>query len=200
MSAEEPTTPRDDAVAVAAADHWRELEGRTGGAPDTESGHTTPQVESGEEKRRKRVLPRRAKIAIPVVLIVFAMAPAWIVVGALTGKGSTPRPQSASGALPANAHRANQRGPSRARWVREPDEATRSRRRHTTPAPRVRRHARQRHEPSHSSPEIPTQPPASGAAPPEPAPEPSPPAPPPAEPTGKPGLRDGATESAEFGL
>lgn len=205
MSAEGPTAPEDGAAAVAAADHWRELEGRTGGAPDTESGPATPQVESGEKKRRKRVLPRRARIATPVALAAIAVALAWIVFGALTGEGSTPRPQSAPEALPTKAHRADQREPSRARWVREPDEGAQRKQMPTPPgAPRLRRRIHPRHQPPRpapAQPDTPTQPPASGAAPPEPAPEPSEPAPPPpAEPVGKPGLRDGATESAEFGL
>lgn len=207
MSTEKPTTPQDGATALSPEEHWRELEGRTGGASDAEGAVATSQVEpeDPEGEGRKRVLSRRARIAIPAALIAFAVALAWIVVPALVGGGSTPQSRPTPGDLPAKAGKAGGGRSSRTRWVREPDQAARPRRRLTaTSAPRVRHHAHPRQELQRPAPppsDDPGRPPASGAAPPEQAPEPSAPAlPPPSEPAGKPGLRDGATESTEFGL
>jgi hypothetical protein len=202
MSMEKPTTPKDGAEAVSAVEHWRELEGRTGGAPDTEGEIATSQVEP-EEEGRKRVLLRPARTAIAVALTAFALALAWVVVGALMGGGSARRSQSAPPVLPAKARKADKQRPSRARWVKEPDESSQPRQRPTAlGAPQVRRRVRPQHGPRHpvpSPPVVSSQPPASSPTPakPAPAPEPSAPAPPP---PAKPGLRDGATESAEFGL
>jgi hypothetical protein len=207
MSTEKPTTPKDGTTAVSTADHWRELEGRTGGAPDAEGELATTQLEpkDPEEKGRKRALSRRARTAIPAALIAFAVALAWIVVPALVGGDSARRSQPAPEVLPAKARKADKRRSSRARWVKEPDEGAQPRQRRTAlGTPHVRRHTHPQHEPRRPDPPppgAPSQPPASGTTPPEPASEPSAPAPPPpSEPKGNPGLRDGATESAEFGL
>jgi hypothetical protein len=132
-----------------------------------------------------------------------AVALAWIVVPALVGGGSTPQSRSTPGGL--KAGKAGGERSSRTRWAREPGEAARPRRRRTAAsAPHARHHVHSRNKfqhPARPPSENPSRPPASGAAPPEPAPEPSAPAPPPpSEPAGKPGLRDGATESTEFGL
>ena len=207
MSAKEPTTPKDGAAAVSAAEHWRELEGRTGDAPDTEGELATSGVEpeGTEEEGRKRVLSRRARVAVAALLIAFGLAPAWIVVPALVGEGSTRRSRSTPGALPSKARRADRRGSGRTRWVREPDASAQPRQRRTPlGAPQGKRRAHPRHGPPSSAspaPEAASRPPASGTTPSEPLAEPSEPAPPSAsKPKGKPGLRDGATESAEFGL
>jgi hypothetical protein len=202
MSTEKTPTPEDGTTSISPTEHWRELEGRTGDAPDAEDEIEASRVESGaKEAGRKRVLTRRAQIVVAAVLSAFAVALALIVVGALVGGGSTPKSRSAPEGLPAKAGKSDEGRPGRARWVREPDQPARPRQeRIAPPAPHVRRHARPRYEPARSPSVAPSQPPVSAAAP-EPAPAPSePPPPPPREPAGKPGLRDGATESAEFGL
>ncbi len=203
MSTEKPTTPKDDTTQVSPTEHWLEMEVRTGGeAVDDESATSPNQPKGTEEKGRKRVLSQRARIVVVAALIALGAALAWIVVPALVGGGSTPQSRHAPGGL--KARKASGERSSRTRWVREPGQAARPHRRRTAPAAsHVRHHAQPRHEPRPpASPpqDIPSQPPASGAAP-EPAPEPSAPAPPPpSESAGKPGLRDGATESDEFGL
>lgn len=205
MSTEKPTTPKDGAPALSPEEHWCELQVRAGGESDAHDEITTSQVKSEDtaEVGRHRALTRRARIVVAAALTVLAVALAWIVVPTLVGGGSTPRSRPTPGGL--KAGKAGGGRSSQTRWVREPDQAARPRRRRTaTSAPHVRHHAQPRHELQRPAPppsDDPSQPPASGAAPPEPAPEPSAPAPPPpSEPAGKPGLRDGATESTEFGL
>jgi len=199
MSAE-PTTPDDGDPADAPTDFWRGVEGQTRGEPDAKSKSTTAQVRpEGEKGRRERVLSRPTRIAAGAGLLTLAVVLAWVVVPALIGGGPTSGRRPASGALPAKARDADKRGPDRTRWAREPGASSQPRRRHAPEARQVRRRAHPRHEPSHPAP--PPESPASGSPPPEPAPELSPPAPPPpAEPKEEPGLRDGATESEEFGL
>lgn len=204
MSTEKPTTPKDDTTQVSPTEHWREMEVRTGSEPNTdgEAVASKGEPEGDGEKRGRGSLPRRARFLVAAALIVFAAGFAWIVVSALVGGGSTPQSRHTPGGL--KAGKASGERSSRTRWVREPDQAARPQRRRTAPAAsHVRHHAQPRHEPRPpaSPPQgIPSQPPVSGAAS-EPAPEPSAPAPPPpSEPAGKPGLRDGATESTEFGL
>jgi len=205
MSAKKPTTPQDEATSISPTEHWRELEGRTGGPSDADDEVEAPQAETADagEAGRKRALPRRARIGVAAVLAVSAVALAWIAVPALVGRGSTPQSRSTPGDLPAKVGKASGGRSSRTRWAREPDETARLRRRRTATSAPYARHRAAQHKlqrPDGPPSEDLSQPPASGAAPPEPAPEPSAPAPPaPGEPD-RAGLRDGATESAEFGL
>lgn len=203
MSTEKPTTPKDDTTAPSPTDYWREKEALAGGASDAEVETSQVESKNTEGEGRKRALTRHARIIAAVVLAVLVVALAWVVVPVLVGGGSTPpRPRPASGILPAKERRTDGRGSGRTRWVREPgepNESTRSPQRHAVlGAPRERHRARLRHpSPQPASPEsdAPSQSLESGTAPPEPVPEAGEP-----EPKGKPGLRDGATESTEFGL
>ncbi len=207
MPAEEPTTPKDEAAPISPEGYLRDLQGRTGTAPGAEDEIETQQVEpeGTEEEGPKRVLSRRVRIAVLAALIVFAVALAWTVVPGLVGGGSKGRSRSSPGALPARVLGAGKRGPGRTRWVREPDAGAQPRRgpaRRGTPQRRRRIHPRHELPPSvPAKPDVPRRPPEYGTTRSEAPAESSEPAPPPpAEPAGKPGLRDGATESAEFGL
>jgi hypothetical protein len=203
MSTEKPTTPKDGRTAVPPTEYWREVQGHTGTEPEEEaSAPSKVGPKATEEDKRGHVLSRNVRIVVPATLVVFAAALGWIVVPALVGGGSAPQSRIAPADSPAKAPQPHAGRPSRTRWVREPGEPNESARpphRHAAlGAPRERRHAR----PRHPSPELdaPSQVPASGATPPEGVPVPSEPAPPPSEPKEKPGVRDGATESTEFGL
>lgn len=198
MSANKPTTPKDDTTAPPPSGYWREKEVLMGGAPDAEGEVETSQGESAatEEVRRRHVLSRRAGIAASAALAVFAVALAWIIVPVLVEQGSTSRSRPIPGGSPAKARKA-ERGKSNAtRWVREPEAGTQPRRGHAAAGtPRSRHHARLRGE-QRSAPAEPAAP----SQPPESMPAPSAPAPSPASEPEKPRLRDGATESEEFGL
>jgi hypothetical protein len=204
MAAEEVTPPKDETPTMPAAKDWDAIRARLEGASVAE-GEPTPEVSKSEAAEKKiRTLSRRARIAIPALLFTAAVALIWIVVPGLVGGGSMRQSQPASGALPANARKARRRS-SPTRWVKESDAGTQPQRGRTVPGvSRAGRRTHPRNEPPRSvpaAPKTPSQPPASGTAPSEPPAEPSEPAPPPtAEPAEKPGLRDGATESAEFGL
>lgn len=206
MSAEKPTTSNGDVPADSVTDFWDGVEGQTRGEPEAGGEPTTPQAKpEGEKGWRKRVLSRPARVAAGAALFVLAVALAWVVVPTLMREGSAPRPRPATGALPAKARKADKRGSGRTRWVREPDASPRPRQTHEPETPRSQRRTRLRHEPSRPAPPPPesaSQPPASGAAPPPPVPTPGPssPAPTSTEPKEEPGIRDGATESDEFGL
>lgn len=202
MSTEKPNAPEDAAAAASTAELRRELEGLPDAAPLPAGERTTspaePEGNKGEEV--KRFPWRSVRIAAVALLPTLAVALAWVVLTVLTGDGSTHRPGPASGALPAKAPKADRGGSDRTRWVAPPGTSARPRRRHSAvKAQRARRRSHSRQESSHSvpaEPEAPSPPPAY-TAPPEPAPEP---APPPAEPKEEPRIRDGATESEEFGL
>jgi hypothetical protein len=201
MSANKPTTPKDDTTVPSPTDYWREKEALAGGSSGDEVEASQVESEAIEEEfGRTRVLPRPTRIVVAAVLTVLAVALAWVVVPALVGGGSTSQSRSAPGGLPAKTGKAGRGRSSRTRWAREPDANSRPRPRSALGARRGGRRTHPRHARRHPSPpppDDPIQPPASGTA----APEPSAPAPPPqAEPKEEPRLRDGATESTEFGL
>ena len=206
MSAEKPTTPEERTAAASAVEEdWDELEGRTDATAIEDEKPTPSQIEpeGNEEDRRKRVLSRRVRLVVAGALAVLVVALASIVFAALVGRDSVPRPQPQSGAVHAKRQRADRRGSSRARWLKEADGRRRSRQgRAARGRPRARRQARPRRNPAQQPTDAPAhQPPESAPTSPEPAGAPSVPAPAaPSEPKQKPGLRDGATESAEFGL
>jgi hypothetical protein len=200
MSANKPTAHQDDTTAPSPTDYWREKEALAGGPSDDEVEASQVDSKNTEGGGRKRALTRHARIVAVAVLAVLTVALAWVVVPALVGGGSTPQSRPAPEVVHAKAGKADRRGSGRTRWVREPDASPRPRRRHAPEARQVRRRAHPLHQPRRPAsppPEPPSQPPASVTTPPEPS---SPATPPPAEPKEKPGLRDGATESAEFGL
>lgn len=202
MSTEKPTAPKENTSVVSPSEHWQELRARAGGEPETdeEVAASRGEPEGDREEKEKISLSRRARFLVATALIVLAAALAWVIASALVGGGSTQRSRPASDVVHAKTPKTVGERTSRARWVREPDEAARPRRTHTTPAaPHVSHRAHSRHgpRPLGPPPEEPGQPPASGAAPPEQG-VPAPSAP--EEPEEKPGLRDGATESTEFGL
>ena len=207
MSSENPTTPKDRTTTTSPVEHWDTLQARAGTQPNVAERVDAPQVEpEGTKEERRRSLSRRARFAVTAVLGAFAVALALVLVSALVGAGSTrPLPQSAPGVAHTKAPRTDGRSSSRTRWMSEPEESAPPP--HASPratAPRARRHARPRPDsvaPVPPEPSAPNSPPPSGAAPPESPPEPGTPAPAaPSEPKEKPGLRDGATESIEFGL
>jgi hypothetical protein len=204
MSAEKPTTPKERTAAASPVEEdWDELEGRTGATAIEDEKPTPSQIEpeGNEEDRRKRVLSRRVRLVVAGALAVLAVALASIVFAALVGRDSVPRPQPQSGTVHAKRQGADGRRSSRARWLKEADGRRRSRQGRAAPgAPRAGRHIDSRRRTGHpvqQPPQAPTQSPESGAT----SPEPSVPAPDaPSEPKEEPGLRDGATESSEFGL
>ena len=208
MSAEEPTTtPEERIAAVSHVKTWDELEGRTGGTAIEEEKSAPSQGESkgNDGNGRKRVLSRRVRFVGAGVFAVLVVALASIIVAALVGRDSVPRSQPRSGAVHAKGRRAERRRASRARWFKEADGSPRPRQRRTAHgAARAGRHVHRRRRtprPARQPAEAPTQSPESAAALPAPPPEPSAPAPPaPSAPKEGPGLRDGATESSEFGL
>jgi hypothetical protein len=205
MSAKEPTAPKDSAAAVSPAEHWRELEGRTAG-PTIDEKSTLSQVEpedDAKEHRRRRGVSRRARFAALASLVI-AVAPAWVVVlASVTGESASRSPDT-RGVVHAEPGKAERRSWSLARRAKGAGEIPRLRQRRTARrTPRAGRHTHPRWEPRRPAPpaEAPSRSPASGATPPELTPEPSAPAPvAPSEPKEAPGLRDGATESTEFGL
>lgn len=200
MSAEDPTEPKNDIPKVCVDDVWRGTEARAGVAPKARVESVTPgdESEGAEERKRKSDPSRRVRFILPIAVVIFAVALAWIVVPALVGDGPTRHSKSTLGARLAKPRRADERGPSRTRWAKEPDASPRSRQgRSALEASQGRRRTHPRRGPAPAESDSPSRPSASAAAP----PEPSAPAPPPAsEPKGSPGLRDGATESTEFGL
>jgi hypothetical protein len=207
MSAEEPTAPEERTTKVLPAKHWLEMEGRTGGAAIEDEKSAPSQIEpKGKEgDGRKRVLSRRARLIVTGVLAVLVVTLALIVAAALMGGDAARRSRPRSGAVHAKGQEAEKRRSDRARWVREAGGSPRSRARRTPPGrSRARRHARPRHNPRRPAQQpaaSPAQPPESVSASPEPTPTPSAPAPAaPSEPQQEPGLRDGTTESTEFGL
>lgn len=207
MSAEEPTTPEEPTTKVSVAKTWKELEGRTGGdvIEDQKSAPSQIKSKDKEEGGRKRLLPRRTRLVVAGVLAVLVVALGSIAVATLVGGGHARRSGPRSGAVHANRREAKKRRSGRARWVREAGESRRPRQRRTEHGPqRLRRHDRPRRKPrrpAQQPPGTPAQPPESVPASPEPSPAPSAPAPTaPSEPKEGPGLRDGATESSEFGL
>jgi hypothetical protein len=207
MSAEEPTTPEERTTKVSPEETWNALEGRTGGAAVEDEGSAPSQVgpEHGEKGGRRPVFSRRAGLLVAVVLAVLAVALAATVVVALVGGGSGHRPGPRSGEMHAKGRTPDRRRSSRARWAEEADGRRRSRqRRNGHERLRAERHAYRRRKPrrpAKQSTDAPSQPPAYGPTSPESAPEPSAPAPAaPSAPKERPSLRDGATESTEFGL
>jgi hypothetical protein len=203
MSAEKPTTPEERTAAVSPIEDWDELEGRTGATAIEDEKPTPSQIEpeGNEDDRRKRVLSRRVRLVVAGALAVLLVALASIVFAALVGRDSGPRSQPQSRAVHAKRQRADGRRSSRARWLKEADGRRRSRQRRTAHgAPRAGRHVNPRRRTGHPAqqpPQAPTQSPESDTT----SPEPSAPAPAaPSEPKEEPGLRDGATESSEFGL
>lgn len=207
MSAEEPTTPEEQTTKVSVAKSWKELEGRTGGdaIEDEKSAPSQITSEGKEEGWRKRLLSRRTRLVVAGALAVLAVALGSIAVATLVGGGHAPRSRPRSGAVHAKTREAKKRRSGRARWVREAEGGRRPRQRRTEPSPhRARRRDRPRRKyrrPAQQPASAPAQPPESVPASPEPSPAPSAPAPTaPSEPEQEPGLRDGATESTEFGL
>ena len=207
MSAKEPTAPKVGTAAVSPAEHWRELEGRTAGPAieDEKSAPSQGESKGNEEDGGKRVLARRVRLVLAGVLAVLVVALASIVVAALEGRDSVPRSQPRSGAVHAKRRKAERPKWSRARWLKEADRNPRPRQRRTAHgALHAGRHVHRRRRtprPAQQPAEAPTQSPESAVTPPAPPPEPSAPAPSaPSEPKEGPGLRDGATESTEFGL
>jgi len=207
MSAEEPTTPEEQATKAPAARTWKELEGRIGGDVTEDEKSEMSQIESNSEERRvwRRPLSRRLRFFVAGGLAVFVVALASVAVATLVGGDHTRRARPRSGAAHAEEREAQKRRSGRARWVREAGASPRPRQRRTMPgAHRARRRARPRrkaHRPAQQPTTSPAQPPEAVPAPPEPPPAPISPAPAsPSEPEQEPGLRDGATESTEFGL
>lgn len=206
MSAEEPTRPEEHTTASSPVETWDELEGRTGGTAieDEKSAPSQGESKGNEEDGRKRVLSRRVRL-VAGVLAVLVVALASIIVSALEGRDSVPRSQPQSGAVHAKGRKAERRKSSRLQWLKEVDGSPPPRQRRTAHgAPRAGRHVhRQRRTPRpvQQAAEASTQSPESAATLPAPPPEPSAPAPSaPSEPKEGSGLRDGATESSEFGL
>jgi len=208
MSTEEPTTPKGNTVSLRPAEHWSDLQVRSGAEPGTEEELTTPQVELDGEKEQgqKGSRSRRARLLVPLALVVFATALAGIVVLALRGGGDTPqRASSAPEAVHPKGRESEERRSDRTRWVREPGESAPQAHRRAAPvSPRARHNPRSPHErrqPAPAPSDAPSQPSAPEASLPESAPVPSAPAPAaPSEPREEPPIRDGATESTEFGL
>jgi len=209
MSAEEFTTSGGHTTGASPEGEWRELEGRAGGTAVEGEESTSSQVVSAanDKDRRRPVFSLRARLRVAGALGVVAMASAAMVVVALVGGGPERRPRARSGETHAKGREAGRRRSSRARRAEETGGSPRSRyRRHGHAPPHAGRHAHPRPKtrpPVERSTEAPNQPPAYGAASQTPAPEPSAPMPTPAAPSAPeegPGLRDGATESTEFGL
>jgi|GEM_PF-6581449 len=200
MSTENPTTPKEEPPEFRADDPWKDTEVRTGVAPEPEVEPATPQDEGKgpEEGKPKSAPSRRVRLAAPIAVAAFAVALAAIVVPALIGD-SSPHSRPTHRALPAKAHRPDGQGTGKTRWVREPDASPRPRQGRPMPdAPRGRRRAHPRHESAPAESDVQSQVPAADAAPSESAPEPSSPSA--GEPEEDSRLRDGATESEEFGL
>jgi hypothetical protein len=201
------TTPTDSHdEAVRAAEHWRELEGRTACTPEIEDEPQAPKpgveerVKTGQKSDRSRCV----RLAAPVAVTIFAALLAWIIVPVLVGSKSTGRSRSEPGTARVKARKAGGPESSRARWLKEPSESppreggpTKNRAHHAM------RHPHSSLEPPRAASPSPTQiqPPAPVTSPPRPATEPSATAPSaPSEPERSPRPRDGATESTEFGL
>jgi len=202
MSAEEPTTPDAHTTKVSHVRTWRELEGRTGGDAIEDERSTPSQIKSKgkEEKTGKHLPSRRPRFVIAGGLAVFVVALVSIAFVTLVGGDHTRRSRPRSRAAHAKEREARKRRPGRARWVREAGGGHPPRQRHAEPRPqRPRRQYRPRHRhrrPAQQPATSPAQPPESAPAHPEPAPAPAVPS----EPEQERGLRDGATESMEFGL
>jgi hypothetical protein len=207
MSTEEPTAPEESSATKASPEEdWNVLEGRIGGAAsgDERSAPSQAESESEEEKGWKRLLSRRARFGVAGGSAVLVVALASVAVTALVGGEVARRPRSRPGAVHAKRRGAEKRGSGRARWVREAGGSARPPHRRTAPGrSRARSHTRPRRKPSRpvrQKAEAPSQPPEP-AQPQAQPPEPSAPAPAaPSAPEERPGLRDGATESTEFGL
>jgi len=207
MPPAEITTHEEHTPNVSHVRTWRELEGRTGGDAIEDEKSTSSQIESkGREEETGKHLPsRHPRFVIAGVLAVLVVALVSIAFVALVGGDHTRRSRPRSGAAHAKEREARKRRPGRARRVREAGGGQPPRQRHAEPRPqRPRRQYRPRHRhrrPAQQPTTSPAQPPESVPAPPEPAPAPSPPLPAaPSEPKEEPGLRDGATESTEFGF
>lgn len=209
MSTENPTTPKDGRTAVPPTEYWREVQSHTGGEPEEEeSAPSQAGPKATEEDKRGHVLKRRVQIVVPATMVVFAAALGWIVVPALVGGGSAPQSRPTPAGSSAKARKPDAGRASRTRWVREPGEsnerARSPQRRAVLGVPHDRYHAGPRHpspQPASPEPDAPSRLPASGATSPEGVSEPTEPAPPtPRGPKEEPGVRDGATESTEFGL
>lgn len=204
MSADEPTAQKDGSAAPSTTDFWGEKEALMSGPPDDAAEPAQVEPQGNEARRGRRPLSRRARVFAAAVLAVPSVALAWIVVPALVGGGSTPPSRSAAEEPPPQQGRPGS-GRSAARWAREPGRSAGSRRRHGRSATRQPSHRpfprrETRRPPSPRSAE-PSRSPAPAPPPSEPAPEPTAPAlPPESEEEGGFHLRDGATESAEFGL
>jgi len=205
MSAEEPITPEDRTTALSSVKTWRELEDRTGGdvSEDEKAAPSQIESESEKEKGRKHVFSRHTRFVAAGVVAILAVALAGIAVAGLAGEDHTRRSTPRSGRVHAKRREAQRRRSGRVRWAREVGESPRPRQGRTAlRLPCARHHARPRRKPrrpAHREAELPSQPPE--PAPPEQPPEPSAPAPAaPSAPKERPGLRDGATESSEFGL
>lgn len=204
MSAEEPTTHEERTPRASVVKPWKELEDRTGGDVREAETSTPSQIESqgNEGGRRKRLASRRARLLLAGVLAVLVAAPALIAIASLTGAGSAPRLEPRSGAVHANEQKTKRRSSGRAPWVREAGKSPRPRQKRAAPAQsRARRHVQPRDKPRRAArrPEGAVGPP-SESVPASPEPTPAPIAPAPSEHEEGPGLRDGATESTEFGL
>jgi len=205
MSTEEPTAPEESSTTKASPEEdWNVLEGRTGSTAIEDEKPAPSQSETKrKEQRGKRVLSRHRRLVVGAGLAVLVVSLASFAVAAWLGGDHARRSRPRSGAVHAKRQEAPRRRSGRVRWVREAGESPRPRQGRTAlRRPCARRHARPRRKPrrpAHREAELPTQPPE--PAPPEQPPEPSAPAPAaPSAPKERPGLRDGATESSEFGL
>jgi hypothetical protein len=205
MSAEEPTHPEGYAPKVRPGESWDELEGRTGAKTFDIEKSTPSQTEAKghEDKEPKHVLSRRVRLLLAGVSAVLVVALASIAVTMSVGGDHVGRIQLRSGAVHARGQEGEKRRSGRARRVTGAGKSPRRRQGRSVPGrPHARRHGRPRHNsrrPAQQPADTPAQPPESTPTSPEPAPgAPAPAAP--SEPQQGPGLRDGATESTEFGL
>ena len=208
MPAEKPTTPDESTPKASPEEHWNVLEGRTGGTATGGGKSAPPQIKAvgTEEKGPKHLRSRRTRFGVAAGLAALVVALASIGVATLVGRDHGGRSRPRSRAVHAKRREAEKRRSGRAGWVKEAGGSPRPRQGRTGP----RSSRTQRATPGHDARpaalprprvEVPTQPPESVAAPPEQPSEPSAPAP--ADPSARnerPGLRDGATESTEFGL
>jgi hypothetical protein len=208
MSAEEPTTPGDGSTTkVSPEEDWNALECRTGGTATENEKSSPSQAESedeekkGPERRRSRRVRPLLAMASALIVVALASIAAAALVGGDTGHGLRPR----SRAVHVKSQEAAKRRSSRARWAGGASGSLRTRReREGHGLSRAGRHAHRRRKPrspTKQAADIPGEPPVYGSTAPEPPPQPSTPASrAPSAPKQEPGLRDGATESTEFGL
>jgi len=205
VSSDQPTRNEQHADTSSPLSQWSELEGRVSGTTAAEEEDSAPpRIEPGEDEAggEKLVFSGRARALFVGALTVLVVALAAMVVLAVVGEGPVHRPGSRSEEVQANGLKWDGRRSSRARRAERAGGSLRARRR---PAghgpPRAAHRQRGSHRPARQLPEAPSRPPAYGATTPESASGPSaPPLATPSPPDEGPRLRDGATESAEFGL